>query len=175
MEVTYNLLKTHFTERIFKKNEFLTKENNFEKNIFYVQSGIVRFVTNVDEEKEFTFDFGLPNDFVNSYKAYKEQCKSDFSIQAISPVRTFCIDKETVEDTLMQNPELSFLIISVLEQLLIKKTEREILLIKYTPQEIYQYLINREPYLIQNIPLKYIASYIGITPQALSRIRNRIY
>ncbi len=175
MEVTDNLLKTYFTERIFKKNEFLTKEKHFEKNIFFVKSGIVRFVTNINEDKEFTFDFGLPNDFVNSYRAYKENRKSEFSIQAISFVRVFYIDKESVEDILRRKPELSFFMITVLEQLLIKKTEREILLIKYTPQEIYQYLINREPYLIQNIPLKYIASYIGITPQALSRIRNRIY
>ncbi len=175
MNITDEILKNYFTERTFKRKEFLTEENYVEKKIFFIKSGIVRFVTNINEEKEYTFDFGLPNDFVNSYKSYKENSKSQFSIQAISIVKAFCIDKDDVADILLQKPEFSSLIIEVLEQLLIKKTEREILLIKHTPQEIYQYLISREPYLIKNIPLKYIASYIGITPQALSKIRARIY
>ena len=44
-----------------------------------------------------------------------------------------------------------------------------------SPEEKYKYLLKNEPHIIQTIPLKYIASYIGITPQALSRIRKRIF
>lgn len=175
MQITDQILKTYFIESTFKKNEYLTLEGDIEQYVFYIRSGVVRFATNVFDDKEFTVDFGLPGDFVNSYDSYKNNCQSQFSIQAISVVHAFRIDKQAINDALIQNPEFSFLIIEVLERLLIKKTERELSFIKYSPQEKYQHLMDKEPYLIKNIPLKFLASYIGITPQALSRIRKRIY
>ena len=53
--------------------------------------------------------------------------------------------------------------------------QREAQFLLQSPEEIYRTLLEKDPKLIQNIPLKYIASYIGITPQALSRIRKRIF
>ena len=53
--------------------------------------------------------------------------------------------------------------------------QREAQFLLQSPEEIYLNLLEKDPKLIQNIPLKYIASYIGITPQALSRIRKRIF
>ena len=61
------------------------------------------------------------------------------------------------------------------EILYIEKSNRELSLLSKTAEERYLDLFNEQPELIQNIPLKHIASYIGITPQALSRIRKRIY
>jgi len=52
--------------------------------------------------------------------------------------------------------------------------KREMLLLKNTPQDLYEYLLKSKPHYIQHIPLKYLASYIGITPISLSRIRKRI-
>ena len=60
------------------------------------------------------------------------------------------------------------------ENLFIKKAERELSLLNDTPEERYLKIFKQRPELIEKIPLKYIASYIGITPQALSRIRRRI-
>jgi len=60
------------------------------------------------------------------------------------------------------------------EELFLKKSKREISLLKHSAEERYYRLFDERPELIQFIPLKYIASYIGVTPQALSRIRKRI-
>jgi len=61
------------------------------------------------------------------------------------------------------------------EDQFLKKTERELSLLNDTAEQRYLRLFSEQPKLIEKIPLKYIASYIGITPQALSRIRRRIY
>lgn len=175
MKISNDILKKYFIERIFLKNEFLLKEGDNDDNIYYIEDGIVRFVTNTFEEKEYTFDFGFSNDFVNSYNSYKNNIPSEFSIQAISVVKTHIINKKVIEQVITENTDYLFLFIQVLEELLIKKTKREEILIKHCPRNIYRYLIEKEPFFIQNIPLKYIASYIGITPQALSRIRRNIY
>jgi CRP-like cAMP-binding protein len=60
------------------------------------------------------------------------------------------------------------------EELFLKKQKRELSLLNLTAEQRYLNLFSEQPKLIQKIPLKYIASYIGITPQALSRIRSRI-
>ena len=175
MKLSNDILKKYFIERTFLKNEFLINEGCNDDNIYYIEDGIVRFVTNTFEEKEYTFDFGFSNDFVNSYKSYKYNTPSEFSIQAISVVKTHIINKETINQVISKNNNYLLLFIQILEELLIKKTKREEMLIKHSPREIYKHLAEKEPYFIQNIPLKYIASYIGITPQALSRIRKSIY
>ena len=175
MKISNNILKKYFLKRIYLKNDFLLKEGYNDDNIYYIENGIVRFVTNTFEEKEYTFDFGFSNDFVNSYNSYKNNIPSKFSIQAITIVKAYVISKETVIQAINENKDYLLIFIQVLEELLIKKTKREEMLIKLSPREIYKYLIEKEPYFIQNIPLKYIASYIGITPQALSRIRKSIY
>jgi hypothetical protein len=60
------------------------------------------------------------------------------------------------------------------EDLFLKKSKRELSLLDDTAEQRYLNLFTEQPHLIKQIPLKYIASYIGITPQALSRIRGRI-
>ena len=60
------------------------------------------------------------------------------------------------------------------EQFFVGKQKRELSLLTKTAEERYYSLFKHQPQLIKEIPLKYIASYIGITPQALSRIRSRI-
>ncbi len=62
-----------------------------------------------------------------------------------------------------------------LEEQLRIKTIREVQLLKASPREMYAYLLKNRPVFLEKVPLKYLASYIGITPQALSRIRKHIY
>ena len=63
----------------------------------------------------------------------------------------------------------------ILNELFINRLNKEMFRLSLSPEEKYKYLLKNEPHIIQTIPLKYIASYIGITPQALSRIRKRIF
>jgi CRP-like cAMP-binding protein len=60
------------------------------------------------------------------------------------------------------------------EDLFLKKSKRELSLLTQTAEQRYLNLFTEQPHLLKLIPLKYIASYIGITPQALSRIRKRV-
>jgi hypothetical protein len=60
------------------------------------------------------------------------------------------------------------------EDLYIKKSKREVSLLNQSAEERYLNLFKEQPHLLNHLPLKYIAAYIGITPQALSRIRKRI-
>lgn len=169
-----HILKKYFVETSFQRNEFLTKDGTTEQYLYYIKSGVVRWFSYDNKANECTFDFGFAGDFANSYQSFKEQIPSTICLQALTKVECYKIHRKIFYNILHENLELTHLFIEILESLFIRKIKRELSLIKNTPQENYLFLIQKEPYLIKNVPLQYIASYIGITPQALSRIRKRI-
>ena len=168
------ILQKYFVETSFQRNEFLTKDGTTEQYLYYIKSGIVRWFAYDNKANECTFDFAFSGDFANSYQSFKTQTPSTLCLQALTNVVCYKIHQNTLNTIILENIELSHLFIEILESLFIRKIQRELSLIKNSPQENYEYLMKKEPYLIKNVPLQYIASYIGITPQALSRIRKRI-
>ena len=96
------------------------------------------------------------------------------SIEVLKEVTAYKIGREHL-NILIGDIHFLEIKVGILEHLLIEKMKREAQLLLQSPEEIYRTLLEKDPKIIQNIPLKYIASYIGITPQALSRIRKRIF
>lgn len=109
-----------------------------------------------------------------SYASFVKQEPSLLSMQAIKKVKAYRIGRDSLEK-LIENPEFLQIKTQILENLLLEKMHREAQILTQSPEEIYRQLLEKDPKLIQNVPLKYIASYIGVTPQALSRIRKRIF
>ena len=172
--ITTEILHKYFVEASFKKNEFLTMEGAIEQFLYYIKSGVVRWFSYDNQGNEHSFDFAFSGDFANSYQSFKEQKPSVVCVQAMTKIECYKIHRNSLHKIMREDIELTYLFIEIIERLFIRKTKRELALIKNTPQENYEYLLQKEPYLLRNIPLQYIASYIGITPQALSRIRKRI-
>ena len=119
-------------------------------------------------------DILFAEQFFMSYASFVKREPSLFSIQALKEVTAYKIGREHLEHLIEQQEYLQIKV-DILEHLLIEKMQREAQFLLQSPEEIYCNLLEKDPKLIQNIPLKYIASYIGITPQALSRIRKRIF
>ena len=147
-----DFLSQYFTEVRFAKGEILTRVGEVENYLYYLSEGIVRFFYyNLTTDKETTVDILFPESFCLSYTSFEHL------------------------EHLIQQQEYLQIKVDILEHLLIEKMQREAQFLLQSPEEIYRTLLEKDPKLIQNIPLKYIASYIGITPQALSRIRKRIF
>ena len=171
-----DFLSQYFTEVRFAKGELLTRVGEVENYLYYLSEGIVRFFYyNPTTDKETTVDILFPESFCLSYTSFVKQEPSLLSIEALKDVTAYKIGREHLNH-LIQQQEYLQIKADILEHLLIEKMQREAQFLLQSPEEIYRStLLEKDPKLIQNIPLKYIASYIGITPQALSRIRRRIF
>ena len=170
-----DLLSQYFTEVRFAKGEILTRVGEVENYLYYLSEGIVRFFYyNPTTDKETTVDILFPESFCLSYTSFVKQESSLLSIEALKDVTAYKIGREHLEH-LIQQQEYLQIKANILEHLLIEKMQREAQFLLQSPEEIYRTLLEKDSKLIQNIPLKYIASYIGITPQSLSRIRKRIF
>lgn len=96
------------------------------------------------------------------------------NIQALTDCVIWKLPKKDLADLYRTSLNINKIARIVLEDALCKKINRENLLLGYPAEAIYKDLVARDKEFLQNIPLKYIASYIGITPQRLSQIRRTI-
>lgn len=167
----------HFERQEIKKNEFAIQIGDFEKYLYFIESGILRYWTKEaegDPDKEITFWFSFPGEFANSYFSLRQGQPSLINIQALTDSVIWKLDKGDLTELYETSLNINKIARIVLEDVLIRKISRETLILGYSCEKIYRDLIDRDKELIKNIPLKYLASYIGVTPQRLSQIRKKI-
>lgn len=165
----------HFERIELNKNDFLIKKGSVENYIYFIESGVFRYwEASMDNEKEITFCFSFSGEFAYSYLSLKNRTPSIFNIQSLCNSVAWRLDSSSLAFLYKTSLNVNRIMRVVFEDCITKKIIRELNLLKYTPEERYINLIKMNRELLQIIPLKYIASYIGITPQALSCIRKRI-
>lgn len=159
--------------RKFSANELIISNGQFENYLSFIDTGIVRYYV-IANEKEITFDFTFKNSFYCAYDSFYSRKKTDIYIQAITDCQLYSISYDNLQMLYAKCETAKTLGRIATEYLLEKKVKREISLLTKTPQERYENLLNEQPKYILQIPLKYLASYIGVVPETLSRIRKRI-
>jgi CRP-like cAMP-binding protein len=157
--------------RTLAKGEFLIREGEVEKNLYYIESGAVR-VIHLTELEEQTIRLGYEGSFINSLSSYIKQTPSEFFIEAIRKTEVKVIPKEQVTRLVHESPENLVAYNQLMEILVTQQIEREIDLLTESPTERLKRVLDRSPNVFQHVPLKYIASYLRMTPETLSRIRN---
>ena len=165
----------HFERVELDKNDYLIRKGEVENYIYFIESGIFRYwVSGMDSDTEVTCGFSFSCEFANAYSSLNNKELSVFNVQALCKSVIWRLSKRNLSYLYKTSLNINKIMRVTLEYAFARKTVRELSLLRYTPEERYVKLLEGDKMLLQNIPLKYIASYIGITPQALSCIRKRI-
>lgn len=150
----------------------LLEEGKVADRLYLIRKGCLRLFF-YNKEKDITFQFFFEGDFVASFDSLYKQQPSLFSLESIEPTEVFTIKRVDFYNLIEQIPSLR----KDYEEKLIERFHvyQQLFLsrIKNTPQQRYEELLKEYPAIIQRVPQHYIASYLGITPVSLSRIRNR--
>lgn len=153
-----------------------TKKTVFPKDILcFLEKGTVRkLIVNTEKElpEDISIDFYFGGDIFTA-KADSIQ-ERQFVYEPVSSGMLWYVEMDEVRRLFLESKLCSTTQKVFLEEQLREKAFREIQLLKSSPEELYLYLLKNKPFFVQQVPLKYLSSYIGITPQALSRIRKRI-
>jgi CRP-like cAMP-binding protein len=155
------------------KKTDITKIGKVEKYLSFLEQGIIRLYI-PKEENDLTFAFVFGQSFVSAYDSFLKQTPSEYSLATITDSVLYRMEYSDVQDIFNTTSIGNRIGRLATEDLFLKKAKRELDLLNKTAEERYLSLFTERPELIKEIPLKFIASYIGITPQALSRIRKRI-
>lgn len=157
--------------KIYKKNEFLIREGQIEQYIYFIQSGAVRAFL-LTEFEELTIRFGYKDSMITALTSFLTGTGSDIYIQAIRQSEVLKISRQKFQTLLAASPDYQLQYNQWLEQTLLQQMEREVDLLTASPTERLKRVLARSPNLFQEIPFKYIASYLRMTPETLSRIRK---
>ena len=160
-ESEWEFIATYFNKRIFNKNEIITRQGETENYLSFIESGIIRFFI-PEDEKELTFNFSFNKEFTCAYDSFLTQ------------TIVWQISYSDLQKVYAQTQVGNYLGRFASEKLFLAKSRRELSLLKYNAKERYLKLFSEQPDILKFIPMKYIASYIGVTPQGLSRIRRQI-
>ena len=161
--------------RVISKKSVFLKVDTIENHISFIESGVVRlYIPKENPEKEITFGFSFKDQFISAYDSFLTQKPSAYQLQALTETTILSISYSDLQD--VYNTTLIGNLIGRLtaERLFLLKSKREQNLLNLSAEERYIKLFKERPELLQIIPLKYISSYIGVTAQALSRIRKRV-
>lgn len=157
--------------RVLKRNEFLIEPGKIDTNTYFVVSGSLRVFV-VEEEEEQTIRFGYQGSIIAALDSVFGGKPTEFYIQALKKTTVRVVRHADMKALVESNIENSKLWVSLLESFALQQMERERDILTTSPVERYRRVLQRSPQLFQEIPHKYIASYLRMTPETLSRIRK---
>ncbi|TMM58923.1 Crp/Fnr family transcriptional regulator [Maribacter algarum] len=168
----WQIISSKFDSKVYKKGELLLEEDKVCNHLSFLESGLLHFFIWNDGEIKTKFFTEAPYIFT-SQRSFNNRIPAKENIQAIENSIVWQVSykdhqellKIPVWNTLAQKitQEVQFFTENILEELQNK-----------TAEERYSLLLKNRSDLVKRVPLKYLASYLGITPQSLSRIRRNI-
>jgi len=162
---------------LFKRQEvpaktILLQEGQISRTMFFIEQGCLRTWANNDG-REITTQFFFEGDKVSSIESFRTNQPSLYSIESIEPCILQTISQQDFQHALDDLPELKKELQEHLFKRLLSSQKTFYSYLKNNPQQRYEELIEEYPHILKRVPQHYIASYLGITPVSLSRIRNR--
>lgn len=156
----------------YDKGEYILREDEVCSELLFVREGFVRVFVTRDIEEHITFLTG-PQQFVSALSSLISRNKSLENIQALTKVEAFSVSVEKLKELRESDPDFETINRIILEHMYVQKSEHLAQLLKFDSDKRYRLFEEQQPAILQNIPLHYIASYLGMKPETLSRIRKK--
>ncbi len=158
--------------RTYKKGELIAREGKISTSFYYNLQGFVRlYYTTLSGDK--TAYFYSPGQFISDYESFVRQTPSKLNLQATERSTLVDISQESAAKLLQYSPKFEAIARIAMEDELITHQNMIASLLTCNAEERYYQLIEKTPEIMQKVPQHYIASYIGVKPESLSRIKKR--
>ncbi|NND68890.1 MAG: Crp/Fnr family transcriptional regulator [Halioglobus sp.] len=161
-------------EHHFEREELLVTAGQDSTRVFFLVSGLVRLYYTTPEGKERNKAFFGPDDATGAVSAAMTGQPAPFSIEALRPVQAISVDFASMLEQVQSHPSINALYIRLLSGAFIRNEQREAMLLTCNAEERYRWLAEHEPHLLEQVPQFHIASYIGVDPVSLSRIKRKL-
>lgn len=156
------------------KGHLLIQQGEVANFIYYVNKGLFRTYL-IRDGKEINTEFFFENSFMSAFTGFLFQKPTSLNIEALKDSTLFYISKNLLEDLYKLNPLWFALGKYIFENEFVKKCKRESSFLQHTATERYLALLQQYPLIETSVSLSHIASYLGIQPETLSRIRAGKY
>ena len=161
-----------FVEKTVGRREVLLPADAIADSVFYIENGILR-ESFVEDGKDVTVQFFFEGQAVASIESFWKEIPSEVSIEAVEASVLKVFKKSDIQVFLEHHPEYGITIAKFAYSRMINYYKLFLSRIKDSPEKRYQLLLEEHPEMVARIPQHYLASYLGVTPVSLSRIRAR--
>lgn len=162
-----------FKKMVLKKNEILVNENEVCNYFCFVESGILQHAIVVLEEEKTTY-IALKNSVTTSLNSFLNGVPSRKSVKALVNTELWVLDLNTFNDLIQNNQSFHNYYFNLIERQICLIDDYRIDLLTLTPEERYLKLLKNETKLLNEVPLHYLASFLGISNRHMSRIRKTV-
>jgi CRP-like cAMP-binding protein len=188
----FNLLRTHIEKRVhisdeefeviskffipkkLRKKQFLLHEGEVCKNIGFVNSGCLREYTIDNKGSEHIIQFAIEDWWISDPNSFLSGLPSTYNIDALEDSKVLLLEKSARDKLLDSCPKMERFFRILIETNFVATQRRITDSLSTSAEERYLKFIKMYPKLIEQVPQNHIASYLGITPQSLSRIRKEL-
>jgi len=169
-----DLITSKATRLDLRKDEYFSEAGKIPKKVGFILKGVVRFCYYNNKGQEITHHFVDENNFVSDQQKFEAQIVASDYIEAVTDCQLLVFSKKDWDE--IGNTIVGWDVITgkILKNCLLKTIERRSPLVSEDATTRYLSFIEMFPNLVNRIPLSYVASYLGITQQSLSRIRKNI-
>lgn len=156
-----------------EKNTILEKEGKVPEFLYFINSGFVR-VFYWEDGKQITTHINCPPGFITSFNSFTSATPASDNVECVTDCELLKITKDDLEWLYQRSTQWALFGKIIYEKSLAYNETRTKEMIGLSAEQRYLKLLAHQPEIIQQVPLQYISSYLGIEPQSLSRIRKKI-
>ncbi len=162
----------NFEQALITKNDFLLNQGKIANDYIFLEKGFIRSFTYDIDGNEVTTNLHSSNAIVFDAASFIKRTPTNENIQALTDCTVWVLRYDTFQKLFHSIPEFREFGRENLVNGFVSFKERTLAMINLTAEQRYENLLKTKPELLQNVPLKYLASYLGITDTSLSRIRK---
>lgn len=168
------LCRKYIEPVLFPKNHVIEEEGKIPRYLYFVVSGFLRLFYYNDLGEEVTTHINCPPGFITAYSSFINRTKSNENVECITACELLRISKGNLDVLIAESTAFKDFSIYVFQESLAYNENRSKELASLTAEQRYLKLIENYPAILQNVPLQYIASFLGINAKSLSRIRGQL-
>jgi CRP-like cAMP-binding protein len=157
----------------FSKNDYLIKEGQFTNDTYFILDGLVR-QSKLIEGNDITTNFYTEEQWIISLENFEGKTASKYNLVCMEPTTVVIGDELKAQEIFKQFPRFETISRQIMEAVFIEQQNQMTSYITDKPEQRYLKLLNARPDIFQRVPQYDIATYIGIKPESLSRIRKKI-
>jgi CRP-like cAMP-binding protein len=173
-EEDLKLIHAAFNPKKLRKRQYLLQEGDLCKHLSFISKRALRQYTVDDKGTEHIIRFGIERWWMADYESFTEHVPSKYNIDTLEDAEVLQITNESMEELKKIVPAIDEMIKTMNQRSYISNQKRIYSSISNTAENRYTDLVNTYPEFLQRFPQSMIASYLGISPETLSRIRKQI-
>jgi len=167
------VLNKYFKKNSYKKKEFLLKEGQVCRSLYFVEQGCLRMYFTNDKMNEQITQFAKENWWISDFFSFADNKPSGYYIQTVEKSDVLSIDTLSFEAMLKELPQMERYLRIIMQNAVAASQRRIKYMYELSKEEFYLHFCNSFPEFVQRVPQYMIASYLGLTPEYVSELRKK--